>query len=168
MLLHYQRYPLHQLTILRYFYCLYWLTWKWKSKSEAHESESRAMCQRGFRDNWQTGKPHRFPFLAEVADCASLDLLLTQTAFGPFCFFVSTLNLYWMADNLVSLKGGTPQSHRVMCSPHHPITLYGAPSPFTIANKSDQNIEKRASINGIKLTNCGSLIKLVMIHGRLS
>ena len=28
------------------------------------------MCQRGFRDNWQTGKPHRFPFLAEVADSA--------------------------------------------------------------------------------------------------
>ena len=144
------------------------LIWKWKSKSEANESESRAMCQRGFRDNWQTGKPHRFPFLAEVADCASLDLLLTQTAFGPFCFFVSTLNLYWMADNLVSLKGGTPQSCRVMCSPHHPITLYGAPSPFTIANKSDQNIKKRASINGIKLTNGGSLIKLVMIRGRLS
>ena len=55
-----------------------------------------------------------------------------------------------------------------MCSPHHPITLYGAPSPFTIANKSDQNIKKRASINGIKLTNGGSLIKLVMIRGWLS
>ena len=61
---------------------------------DVNESESRAMCQRGFRDNWQTGKPHRFPFLAEVADCASLDLLWTQTAFDPFCYFVSTLNLY--------------------------------------------------------------------------
>ena len=55
-----------------------------KAKVEVNESESRAMCQRGFRDNWQTGKPHRFPFLAEVADCASLDLLWTQTAFDLF------------------------------------------------------------------------------------
>ena len=46
-----------------------------KAKVKVNESESRTMCQRGFRDNWQTGKPHRFPFLAEVADCASLDLL---------------------------------------------------------------------------------------------